>query len=158
MTCASCAARVEKTLNRLDGVSATVNFATETAAVDFDPTEVAGNDLVAAVESLGYGASLPSPHDHHHGPEDEAGMRSLRNRVVVSTLLAVPVVAIRMIPAFMAMGWQWLALALTTPIVTWARGRSTRRPSSTCATGRRPWTRSSRSASQHRSSGLSRSC
>jgi Cu+-exporting ATPase len=119
MTCASCAARVEKTLNRLDGVTATVNFATETAAVQFDPAETRPADLVAAVESLGYGASVPSPHEHHHGPEDEAGMRALRNRVVVSALLAVPVVAIAMIPAFMAMGWQWLALAFTTPIVTW---------------------------------------
>jgi Cu+-exporting ATPase len=59
MTCASCAARVEKTLNRLDGVTATVNFATETAAVQFDPAEVRAADLVAAVESLGYGASVP---------------------------------------------------------------------------------------------------
>ncbi len=71
------------------------------------------------MQSIGYGASIPAPHEHHHGPVDEAGLRSLRTRVVVSALLAAPVVAIAMIPALMGMGWQWLALAFTTPIVTW---------------------------------------
>ncbi len=80
MTCASCAARVEKKLNGLEGVSATVNFATETAAVDFDPDEVAPADLVAAVESIGYGASMPSAHAHHHEDLDDRGVASLRTR------------------------------------------------------------------------------
>ena len=101
MTCASCAARVEKKLNRLDGVTATVNFATETAAVEFDPAELQPTDLVRAVESIGYGASLPAAHEHQHGPVEEAGMRSLRRRVFVSALLAAPV-------AWAFWHWGWL--------------------------------------------------
>ena len=100
MTCASCVARVEKKLNGLEGVSATVNLATETAAVDFDPDEVAPADLVAAVESIGYGASMPSAHAHHHEDLDEHGVASLRTRVVVSALLALPVLVFGMVPAF----------------------------------------------------------
>ena len=69
MTCASCAARIEKRLNRLDGVTATVNFATERAAVDYDRTRVAPDELVAAVEAIGYGASPPAPAGGHGGHE-----------------------------------------------------------------------------------------
>ncbi|HMK11825.1 MAG TPA: cation transporter, partial [Acidimicrobiales bacterium] len=98
MTCASCAARVEKKLNRLAGVTATVNFATETAACDIDPAAVTPSDLITAVESIGYGASVPAPHEHQHGPVNEEGLRALRTRVLVSALFAVPVVAIAMIP------------------------------------------------------------
>ena len=124
MSCASCAARVESTLNKLDGVTATVNFATEKASVDFDASEVSPPDLVAAVESIGYGASVaPEPGQHHGGHQhedlDDRGLRSLRTRVVVSALLAVPVVLLAMIPWFMGRGWEWVALALTTPVVTW---------------------------------------
>ncbi len=119
MSCASCAARVESTLNKLDGVTATVNLATEKASVHFDPAEVSPPDLVAAVESIGYGASVASPHGHHHDDLDDRGMHSLRIRVLVSAALAVPVVLMAMIPWFMGRGWDWLAFALTTPIVTW---------------------------------------
>ena len=124
MSCASCAARVETTLNKLDGVTATVNFATEKASVDFDASEVSAPELVAAVESIGYGAVVaPEPGQHHGGHQhddlDDRGVRALRTRVVVSALLAVPVVLLAMIPWFMGRGWEWLALALTTPVVTW---------------------------------------
>ena len=119
MTCASCVARVEKKLNGLEGVSATVNLATETAAVDFDPDEVAPADLVAAVESIGYGASMPSAHAHHHEDLDEHGVASLRTRVVVSALLALPVLVFGMVPAFEGRGWEWVSLVLATPVVTW---------------------------------------
>ena len=84
MSCASCAARVETTLNKLDGVTATVNFATEKASVHFDAGEVAPLDLVAAVESIGYGASVSDPHGHHHDDLDDRAMRSLRTRVLIS--------------------------------------------------------------------------
>jgi len=124
MSCASCAVRVETTLNKLDGVTATVNFATEKASVHFDASELSVPDLVAAVESIGYGAVLaPEPGQHHgdhqHDDLDDRGVRALRTRVVVSALLAVPVVLLAMIPWFMGRGWDWLALALTTPVVTW---------------------------------------
>ena len=119
MTCASCAARVEKKLNGIEGVSATVNLATETAAVDFDPDEVAPADLVAAVESIGYGASMPSGHAHHHEDLDDHGIASLRTRVVVSALLALPVLVFGMVPAFEGRGWEWVSLVLATPVVTW---------------------------------------
>jgi len=124
MSCASCAARVETTLNKLDGVTATVNFATEKASVHFDASELSVPDLVAAVESIGYGAVLapePGQHQggHQHDDLDDRGVRALRTRVVVSALLAAPVVLLAMIPWFMGRGWDWLALALTTPVVTW---------------------------------------
>jgi Cu+-exporting ATPase len=95
MSCASCAARVETTLNKLDGVTATVNFATEKASVEFDASSSSPPELVAAVESIGYGASVaPEPGQHHGGHQhedlDDRGVRSLRTRVVVSALLAVP--------------------------------------------------------------------
>jgi Cu+-exporting ATPase len=133
MTCASCAARVETTLNKLDGVTATVNFATEKASVEFDASSSSPPELVAAVESIGYGASVapePGQHGghqhgghqhggHQHEDLDDRGVRALRTRVVVSALLAVPVVLLAMIPWFMGRGWEWVALALTTPVVTW---------------------------------------
>jgi len=124
MSCATCAARVERRLNELNGVSATVNFATEKASVDFDGDEVTAPDLVAAVESIGYGASVapePGAHHggHHHADLDDRGARSLRTRVVVSAVLAVPVVVIAMVPWFMDRSWEWVALLLTTPVVTW---------------------------------------
>ena len=124
MSCASCAARVETTLNKLDGVTATVNFATEKASVEFDASSSSPPELVAAVESIGYGASVaPEPGQHHRGHQhddlDDRAVRALRTRVVVSALLAVPVVLLAMIPWFMGRGWEWVALALTTPVVTW---------------------------------------
>jgi P-type Cu+ transporter len=120
MTCASCANRIERTLNELDGVSATVNYATEKATVDFDPAAVAPEQLVGAVEAAGYHALLPAAR-----PEPDAGSAeadetaSLRRRVVLSAALTVPVLALSMIPALQFDNWQWLALQFATPVVVW---------------------------------------
>lgn len=118
MTCASCAARVEKRLNRLDGVAASVNFATEKAHVvapaGFDP-----QNLIAEVEKTGYGAKVPEPsHEHAHHVEPE--LESLRVRLLAAIALSVPVILLAMIPALQFPGWQWVSLALATPVVTWA--------------------------------------
>ena len=107
MTCASCANRVEKRLNELDGVSATVNFATEKASVAYDDA-VAPEQLVAAVEAAGYQATLPVERDE------------LRTRLMVSALLSLPVLVLAMIPALRFAGWEWVSLALATPVVLWA--------------------------------------
>jgi P-type Cu+ transporter len=115
MTCASCANRVEKRLNRLDGVTATVNYATERAHVEFDGG-VTSDDLIAQVEKAGYTAALPAP--SVPGAEDD-GVRSLRDRLLVSALLAVPVVALAMVPALRFAFWAWVSLALATPVVVW---------------------------------------
>ena len=115
MTCASCAARIEKKLTKVAGVSATVNYATNKALV-LVPAEISAEDLVQVVEQAGYGASLPSPEPEP--PLDPA--RSLRRRMLVAAALSVPVVAMAMLPALQFPGWQWLSLALATPVVTWA--------------------------------------
>jgi P-type Cu+ transporter len=115
MTCASCAARVEKSLNRLDGVIATVNVATEQATVDF-PDTVTPQDLVAAIEETGYTASVPE-FDAQAAAFDETA--SWRRRLVASAALSVPVVLLSMIPALQFPYWQWLALALATPVAVW---------------------------------------
>ena len=120
MTCASCAARIEKRLNKLDGVEATVNFATEEARVRA-AAPVGIDDLVAAVGAAGYHAHVPRPEpagpnadvaDHHR--VDEA-----RRRLIVSAILSLPVVALGMFPFLQFDNWQWLSLALTTPVVVW---------------------------------------
>ena len=122
MTCASCAARIEKKLNRLDGVEATVNFATEQATVHCD-TDVPVERLVAAVESAGYGARPARParsarprsaggHQHHDEP-----LRVLTRRLIVAVVLTVPVVLMAMLPPLRFAGWEWLALVLSTPVV-----------------------------------------
>ncbi|MCZ8377313.1 heavy metal translocating P-type ATPase [Mycobacterium sp. CPCC 205372] len=116
MTCASCAARVEKRLNRIDGVSATVNFATEQATVEY-PDTVSADDLVAAVEATGYTASLPRTAIDGSASDDEA--TGWRRRLLVSALLTVPVVLLSMVPAWQFDYWQWLALGLATPVATW---------------------------------------
>jgi Cu+-exporting ATPase len=114
MSCASCAARVEKKLTRLGGVTATVNLATETARVSF-PAAVGVAGLVAAVEQAGYTASL-----HAAAAADEPGETGgLRRRLLVSLALAVPVVLLAMVPSWQFRGWQWLSLALATPVATW---------------------------------------
>ena len=115
MTCASCAARIEKKLTKVAGVSATMNYATNKALV-LAPAEISAEDLVQVVEQAGYGASLPSPEPEP--PLDPA--RSLRRRMLVAAALSVPVVAMAMLPALQFPGWQWLSLALATPVVTWA--------------------------------------
>ena len=122
MTCASCANRVERKLNKLEGVSATVNYATEKAKVTFDP-DVAPEALVAAVEQAGYGARLPrSQADSEQGKvesvEDQAA-RTLRQRLVISTVLTIPVIAMAMVPALQLTNWQWLSLTLAAPVVVW---------------------------------------
>ncbi|MHB1819361.1 MAG: heavy metal translocating P-type ATPase [Streptosporangiaceae bacterium] len=123
MTCASCAARVEKKLNKLDGVTATVNFATEKAAVTF-PAAVAPGDLIAVVERAGYTAALPAPPPEPEASrtepspgEDEAA--ALRRRLLVSLLLAVPVIVLAMVPAWQFRNWQWLSLMLAAPVAVW---------------------------------------
>ena len=121
MTCASCAARIEKKLNRLDGVSATVNYATETASVAYDPATVTPDALVATVEATGYTARLPQPAAEPDGDEDPADREadSLRERLLVSAVLTVPVVLLSMVPALQFRFWQWLALSMAAPVVLW---------------------------------------
>ncbi|MGQ4478437.1 heavy metal translocating P-type ATPase [Streptomyces sp. SAS_276] len=120
MTCASCAARVEKKLNRMDGVSATVNYATEKAKVSY-PAGIQVADLIATVVKTGYTAEEPAPPEPE--PEtpkdDDPELASLRERLTVSTLLALPVVLLSMVPALQFDNWQWLALTLAAPVVVW---------------------------------------
>ena len=119
MTCASCAARVERKLNRLDGVTATVNFATEAARVTFPATLTVG-DLIAAVERTGYTAALPAPPDARPEADAAAGAgRELRLRMLVAVALALPVVLLAMVPALQFTGWRWASLAAATPVATW---------------------------------------
>ena len=150
MTCSSCAARIEKRLNRLDGVEATVNYATERATVQCDD-DVDPEALVQVVESSGYGAHVRGPAGtsaagspgsgahtsathaagdrmdgdahaggaHDHTPSDAAGVRELRNRVLICAALALPVVLMAMVPALQFEYWQWLSLTLAAPVVVW---------------------------------------
>jgi Cu+-exporting ATPase len=115
MTCASCATRIEKKLNKLDGVEATVNYATEAAAVSFDPDAVGVGELMAAVEAAGYHADLPSD-----ARDADDTTRHLQRRLVVAAALSVPLVVLTMVPPARFPGWEWLALALSTPVVFWA--------------------------------------
>ncbi|TQK68674.1 Cu+-exporting ATPase [Nocardioides sp. SLBN-35] len=120
MTCASCANRIERKLNKLEGVTATVNYATEKAKVTYADS-VSTDDLVAAVEAAGYGASLPRP----AAAEGDAAAAevdpivTLRQRLVISALLTVPVIAMAMVPALQFDNWQWLSLTLAAPVVVW---------------------------------------
>lgn len=120
MTCASCANRIERKLNKLDGVSATVNYATEKAKVTYDAS-VTTDDLVAAVEAAGYGASLPKPAAAEGSGvgEEVDPVATLRQRLVVSAVLTVPVIAMAMAPALQFDNWQWLSLTLAAPVVVW---------------------------------------
>ena len=118
MTCASCAARVEKKLNRMDGVSATVNYATEKAKVTY-VDRITTDDLVATVEKTGYTATLPAP-AVSEGVVEPDELKPLRERLIVSIVLTVPVVAFGMIPALQFDFWQWASLTLAFPVVTWA--------------------------------------
>ncbi|MFJ4711521.1 heavy metal translocating P-type ATPase [Streptomyces sp. NPDC088785] len=123
MTCASCAARIEKKLNRMDGVEATVNYATEKAQVSYvDGVSVA--DLIAKVEATGYTAHEPEPPAADPaGPTGDAAddeLRTLRERLITAVVLAVPVIAMAMVPALQFTYWQWLSLTLAAPVVTYA--------------------------------------
>jgi len=133
MTCASCAARVERTLNRIPGVVADVNFATDAARVHAGP-QVADATVIAAIEQAGYSARLaalaieppgPGPDLDEPGapagPQQEASpeLAALRRRLLVSAVLTIPVVLLAMIPALQFPGWQWACLGLTAPVATW---------------------------------------
>ena len=115
MSCGSCAVRIEGALNRLEGVRAAVNFALERAHVQHE-SAVSASDLIRAVESTGYQASVVVD---PFGPSDDAPHDELRPRLIGSTLLAIPVVAVSMVMGWQFASWQWLALALTTPVVAW---------------------------------------
>ena len=117
MTCASCANRIERKLNKLEGVTASVNYATEKAAVEFDAAAVAPEQLVAAVESAGYQAVLPSAEPAATDAVDETA--PLRQRLLVSLALMLPVLAMAMIPPLQFDNWQWLSLTLAAPVVVW---------------------------------------
>ncbi len=129
MTCASCATRIERKLNKLDGVTATVNYATEQASVQF-PKAIGPQDLVAVVEAAGYSATLPpEPTAADRGSDDQGSdgassaeddeAASLLQRVTISAALALPVLLMSMIPALQLRNWQWLSLTLAAPVVVW---------------------------------------
>jgi len=125
MTCASCAMRIERKLNKLDGVTATVNFATEKAKVTF-PSGLSTQDLVKVVEGTGYTAAPPRTAPPPEGEEAKAGedtydehTRSLRQRMLVSVALALPVILLAMVPPLQFTNWQWLSLTLAAPVVVW---------------------------------------
>ncbi|MGW4170448.1 heavy metal translocating P-type ATPase [Streptomyces chartreusis] len=121
MTCASCAARIEKKLNRMAGVTATVNYATEKAKVSYGG-DVSVPDLIATVEATGYTAREPAP-PVQDAPDDTGGddeLRPLRQRLITAVTLAVPVVAMAMVPALQFEYWQWLSLTLAAPVVVYA--------------------------------------
>jgi P-type Cu+ transporter len=120
MTCASCAARIEKKLNKIDGVTATVNFATEKARVDY-VGDVPPDRFVEAIEQAGYTAELPKRQtpDTEGASPDEDPAASLRRRLLISLALTVPVIAMAMIPALQFTNWQWLSLTLAAPVVVW---------------------------------------
>ncbi|WJJ14326.1 heavy metal translocating P-type ATPase (plasmid) [Prescottella equi] len=124
MTCASCANRIERRLNKLDGVTATVNYATEKAKIIYDGS-VEQEDLIKAVKQAGYTAKAPRPASSSESgtPEqqdEDAQVRALRNRVIISALLSVPVIAMAMVPALQFTYWQWLSLTLSAPVIVWA--------------------------------------
>jgi Cu+-exporting ATPase len=128
MTCSSCANRIERKLNKLDSVNASVNYATEKAAVEFDPGRVSTEDLLGAVEAAGYKAKLPAARGAASS-EGEAGagesgedahLRSLRQRLIGSGVLSVPVLVLAMVEPLQFDNWQWLSFALASPVVFWA--------------------------------------
>jgi Cu+-exporting ATPase len=119
MTCASCAARIEKRLNRLDGVRASVNYATERASVAYAPEKLTPAELVATIEQAGYTATLPVRERGGVRPARRPGTR-LRVRLIFSALASVPLLLLGMIPALQFDNWQWLSLQLATPVLVWA--------------------------------------
>lgn len=135
MTCASCAARIEKKLNRMEGVTATVNYATEKARVTVAQDSGVGTaDLIATVERTGYTAALPEPpapapdttgpvggegHGRVDGQADGDGLAALRQRLLISLALSVPVVLLAMVPPLQFTNWQWLSLTLAAPVVAY---------------------------------------
>jgi Cu+-exporting ATPase len=120
MTCSSCAGRVERSLNKLEGVEATVNFATERASVEFDPAQVEPAQLLGAVEDVGYTASLPDADGAEHETPEADPTEDLRRRLIFAAALSLPVLAMAMIEPLQFENWQWLSLQLATPVVLWA--------------------------------------
>ena len=127
MTCASCANRIERKLNKLDGVDATVNFATEQASVSYDPGAVEPEELLGAVEAAGYKAELPSPAGERPARDggaeeaaDDRELRDLRTRLIIAAVAALPTFLMAMVPPLQFDYWQWLSLQLATPVVFWA--------------------------------------
>ena len=122
MTCASCANRIQRKLNKLAGVTATVNYATEKASVDYDPTAVAPEALLEAVKAAGYSAALPQTEQTAEvdAAHESSETTALRRRLIISALLSAPVLVMSMIPPLQFDRWQWLALQLATPVVIWA--------------------------------------
>jgi Cu+-exporting ATPase len=119
MTCASCAARIEKRLNKLDGVEASVNYATETATVSF-ADGLSTDDLVAEVEAIGYSATVAGSHEEEAGADgDDPVVRGWRNRLIGSAALGIPVLLLSMINTLQFTNWQWLAFAMAAPVVLW---------------------------------------
>ena len=115
MTCAACANRIERKLNKLDGVAATVNLATELATVDYDPEHAGVDDLIRAIEAAGYHARVGGRVE-----ADDTKARAARARLLFAAALSVPLAALAMIPPLQFDGWEWAALALATPVVFWA--------------------------------------
>ncbi len=120
MTCSSCANRVEKRLNQIEGVEATVNFATEQATVSFDPGQVEAQELVDAVGETGYSASLPAADGGAAEATEDDPTADLRRRLIFAATLSLPVLLLSMIEPLQFENWQWLALQLATPVVLWA--------------------------------------
>jgi Cu+-exporting ATPase len=120
MTCASCANRIERRLNMLDGVSASVNYATEKARVEFDPGSIGAAQLVAAVGAVGYGATLPSPEPAADAAPEPDETAPARRRLILAALLSVPVLLMAMVPALQFDNFQWLSLTMISPVVLWA--------------------------------------
>ena len=120
MTCAACAMRIEKKLNRLDGVTATVNYATEKANVSFDPALVDTATMISTIESIGYQAALPAPVGEETDDPAVARIAALRRRLIVAIAFGTPVLLLSMIPAIQFDTWQWVALVLTLPVAVWS--------------------------------------
>jgi P-type Cu+ transporter len=120
MTCSSCAGRVEKSLNRIEGVEATVNFATGRASVSFDPGRVDPGQLVGAVEDVGYTAFLPNVEGERGETAEADATEDLRRRLIFAAVLSLPVLLMAMIEPLQFDNWQWLSLQLATPVVLWA--------------------------------------
>src|SRR5690606_2972348 len=121
MTCASCANRIERKLNKLPGVEAPVNFATEKARVRSE--NITPQELIAAVEAAGFSAALPAPpaatRSNDAVAEPDAELTNLRNRLVITAALSLPIAVLSMIPALQFTNWQWLVLTLAAPVAVW---------------------------------------
>ena len=120
MTCASCANRIEQRLNKLEGVEASVNYATEAATVAYDPAAVETDQLIEAVEGAGYRAALPSAEPAAGQQAEGDPLALLRRRMLFAAAFALPVLLMAMIPPLQFDNWQWLSLQLATPVVLWA--------------------------------------